>query len=148
MLREYLPVLAVAFIAIGALAGCEKGPTDEDVRRMCAVDGGAQVFEVIRISPDKFLVQDLYAIPSKDKATDRDDFFFVRDVKIVREGKPEVIRSSHRIVRRSDGKTVGEYVRYIRRGGDAPGPWHESQFACPEIGAKPTLEELVFLRQE
>jgi hypothetical protein len=41
-------------------------------------------------------------------------------------------RIHYQVLRRADGKLLGETTLYLRIGGDLPGPWHHSSFDCPD----------------
>lgn len=138
-------ILCISTVAAGfLLGGCEKAQLDEEVKRLCAKDGGIRIYETVKLASDKFDEFGNPTIPSKEKAKVEDDYFFVREAQYLRTGNPEMWRTRHQIVRRADGKIMGESIRYSRRGGDMPGPWHESSFTCPEIGTQPSLEQSVF----
>lgn len=132
-----------------AISGCEreKDRLDAEVLRLCARDGGVKVYEKVKLPAEKFDTFGVAQVPSKDKAKPEDDYFFERDVQYLKKGNPELWRSQHRLIRRKDGKVLGESVRYSRRGGDMPGPWHESSFSCPDIGEQLGIERLVFQKE-
>ena len=131
------------------LTGCEKARLDEEVRRLCAKDGGIKVHETVRLAPDKFDKFGNPVIPSKEKSKLEDEFFYEHELQYLKKGNPEIWRSSSRIVRRKDGKVMGESIRYTRRGGDVPSPMHDSSFTCPEASsAQPNFEQSVFHKQQ
>lgn len=131
-------------IAAIGLSGCEKARLDEEVRRLCAIDGGVRVYETVVLPAEKFDKYGLALIPSKDKATLNDDYFSERLITFYIKGNPELWRTHFRIMRRSDGKVLGESISYTRRGGDLPGPWQASSFICPNPGTRLSLEQSVF----
>jgi hypothetical protein len=136
-------------IAIGlAIGGCEKARLDEQVRELCAKDGGIKVYETVTLPADKF---DAYArtnwiLPDKMQAKPTDDYFTVTDTRYYRTGNPEMSRRQYQIIRRSDGKVLGELVIYGRGGGDLPGPWMDSTYHCPPYGKSLEIETQVFQR--
>ena len=132
------------------LSACASGPSkeelDAEVKRLCAIDGGVKVYEMVKL-PDGLV--DKYGgirIPSKENAKSSDEYYYELEIYYYRKGNPEMSRSLYRVIRRSDGKILGESIRYGRGGGDLPGPWHDSSFTCPEIGAQPTLENSIFVK--
>lgn len=139
VLRSVHTVAALSCLL--GLVGCEKDRLDRQLLELCAKDGGNKVYEVVVLPPDKGA---LPRIPRKEYATAADEYYVVQEVTYLKQGNPELHRSRYRIVRRSDGKTIGESIYYVRRGGDLPGPWHASSLVCPEIGSLPRLESAVF----
>jgi hypothetical protein len=131
-------------IVIAGTSGCEKARLDDEVRRLCAIDGGVRVYETVVLPAEKFDKYGLVLIPSKDKATLNDDYFSERLITFYIKGNPELWRTHFRIMRRSDGKVLGESISYTRRGGDLPGPWQASSFICPNPETRLSLEQSVF----
>ena len=141
-----LPATA-GVILLAVACAREKDRLDAEVRRLCARDGGVKVYEKVILSADEFNRFGVPSIPSKEKMRPEDNYYYERHVEYLQGGNPELLRSQHLLKRRKDGKVLGESVRYTRRGGDLPGPWHESSFSCPNIGAQPPLEKLVFQKE-
>lgn len=122
---------------------------DRQVRQLCAKDGGVRVYEAVRLSTEEFdeLRRVNFVLPDKSQAKQTDEYYYETDRYYYRQRNPEVSRSQHRIVRRSDGKVLGELVRYGRGGGDLPGPWHGSSFMCPDPVRQPSnLETTIFVK--
>lgn len=143
-------------VVIGALwfggafweAGGKKLYWDAKVRDLCAKDGGVKVYETVELPPELY---DYYAgrnwvLPDKSKATPVDEYFFERDIVYLHEDDPLVTRSQARIIRRNDGRVLGEYIRYGRGGGDLPGPWHGSSFSCADITRPKSFAKSIFLK--
>lgn len=130
------------------LTGCEKARLDEEVRRLCAKDGGIKVYETVKLSPERFDPYGNVRIPSKKDAKPSDEYFYESETTNLRIGDPAMWRDHDRIIRRSDGKVLGEFVHYARRGGDIPGPWHESSFGCPDIKNLPNFENSIFVKEK
>lgn len=126
-----------------------KAHYDQQVREMCAKDGGVRVYETVRLPAERFnqLKRMNFVLPDKSQAKLTDEYYYETDRRYYRQRNPEVSRSQHRIVRRSDGKVLGELIRYGRGGGDLPGPWHESSFMCPDPVRQPSnFETAVFAK--
>jgi hypothetical protein len=123
--------LFFAVTAMLVMSGCEKGRLDDQVRRLCAIDGGVRVYQTVKLPPDRFDTFGVVSIPSKEKAKPADEYFYEWDVEYLQKGNPSLLRSHHRVIRRKDGKVLGELVRYARGGGDLPSPLHDSSFMCP-----------------
>lgn len=130
------------------LVGCEKARLDDEVRRLCAVDGGVKVYEKVVLPPSRFDKNGVINIPSKNDAKSSDDFYYESGTNYLKKGDPDLRRDHTKIIRRSDGKILGESIYYARRGGDIPGPWHPSSFGCPQIGSEPSMESSIFLKGE
>jgi len=116
------------------LAGCEKDRLDEQVKVLCAKDGGVKVYETVRLPKEVFTEHgDLkfYRATQGENALGP-DYIFVSEITEIKSGNPDLKRIAFRIVRRSDRFTLGESVSYARGGGDMPGPWHSSSFKCPD----------------
>jgi hypothetical protein len=144
------PRLAIwaALIAL-LLGGCirEKDRLDEQVRQLCAKDGGIKIYEHVRLAADKFDERghvNFYRRTSKEPLGA--EYFFEVKVDFFRKGNPEMWRNYFQVVRRSDGKVLGESISYSRRGGDWPGPWHESSFGCPDQAGDVALLSQVFVK--
>lgn len=146
MKKPTLTTMALCVTAFSLLAGCEKVRLDEEVRRLCAKDGGIKVYETVKLPAEKFDEYGVVRVPSKRDAKGSDGYYYERDTTYLKTGDPAMWRSHHRIIRSSDGKVLGESIHYARRGGDIPGPWHESSFGCPYIGTQPSLENSIFVR--
>lgn len=127
-----------------------KAHYDRQVRELCAKDGGVRVFETVKLPAEKFdeLKRKNFVFFSKKLAEATDEYYGEDDDHYYKQGHINVVRMQFRIIRRSDGKVLGESVRYGRGGGDLPGPWHESSFTCPDPGnpKSPKFETAIFVR--
>jgi hypothetical protein len=151
-------IIAVVLIVPGfawlawTLYGGEKRLLDQQVRELCAKDGGIKVYETVKLPAERFnhSGQLNFTIPVTPYSTlsDTDEYFLEWEVTKVISGNPSLERSHFRLVRRSDMKRLGESVSYSRISGDLPGPWHESSVICPEITIDQSLESSVFVRGE
>jgi hypothetical protein len=123
---------------------------DVQVNRLCAQDGGIRVYETVKLPAEKFDKWGNVGIPNKRFARPSDEYYFETEIQYYREGNPSLERARTVIVRHSDGKILGESVRYARGGGDLPGPWHGTSFHCPAIAmaGMPNLEQSIFLKGE
>jgi hypothetical protein len=140
--------IAHAALAMSALlTGCEKYVLDQQVKEMCAKDGGIKVYETVKLPADKFDKYGVVRIPSKKDAKPSDEYYYDTNTTYLRTGNPELRRSHDRIIRRGDGKVLGEFIYYARRGGDMPGPWHDSSFGCPDLQSLPNFENSIFTKE-
>lgn len=150
MLRWNLSQLLVVCVFISA---CARGPLvkshfDNEVKELCAIDGGIKVYETATLPASMF---DQYGNPKikfKKYSISDDEYFIDWDLQYLRSETPQISRSHYKIVRRRDSKVMGDSIRYSRGGGDMFGPWHDSSFTCPEIGSEPSLEKSIFLKAE
>jgi hypothetical protein len=144
-------LLPLTALLLPIFSACTSGPIakselDQEVRRLCAIDGGIKVYEAVRLPAEKFNEwrQTAFRIPPKESVRPGDEYYYEWEIHYYRRGNPEYWRSEHRLVRANDKKVLGTSVRYVRRGGDLPSPAHDSSFSCPEIGRQPSLEQSVF----
>lgn len=128
-----------------ALGGCEKARLDEQVRTLCAKDGGVKVYETVKLPTDRFDKYGVFNLPKREDARSEDDYFYISEMHYLRQGNPEMWRLHFQVVRKSDGRVLGEATTYTRRGGDMPGPWHESSFGCSFQADISDLKKQVFV---
>jgi len=143
-----LATLLIAVSMLPLLSACEKARLDEQVKELCAKDGGIKVYETVKLPADRFDQWGKVQIPSKEKAKADDAYYIEWEISYLKKGNPSLWRSHHRVVRKSDSKLLGESIMYARGGGDPPGPWHGSSFKCPEPTQGPSLESVVFSKGE
>lgn len=145
-MKTYI-LAAIAALVFSACAVPNKMATDAEVRQLCALDGGIKIYETVKLSPDKFDHYGNVNIPSKNDMNESDEYYYVREITYLKKGDPEMWRTHVIIIRRKDEKVLGELIRYTRRGGDIPGPWHPSSFVCPDIEkTSPSLEKSIFIQ--
>jgi len=137
--------LRIAMCALASLvtscATPSKSELDAEVRRLCAIDGGVKVYETVRLPADKFdqWGQINFYRPTRNEDAVGPDYTFKESVHYYRKGDADagtgdsvMARRHYQVLRKVDGKLLGETVLYGRRGGDMPGPWHPSTFSCPD----------------
>jgi hypothetical protein len=131
-----------------ALLGCtrERDLVDEQVRQLCAKDGGVRVFERVQLAADQFDPDGEILVLSEKSSKPTDKYYHVRDVIHLRKGNPEMWRAHYKLIRKSDSKVLGEAISYTRRGGDLPGPWHPSSFGCPHDADISDISKAVFYK--
>lgn len=140
--------LILLLIGAAGMSGCEKARLDDEVRRLCAIDGGVKIYEKVVLSKDKFDKYGVIAIPRLNESSAGSDYFFIYDVKYYVHGNPEMWRDHFQVIRRSDSKLLGEAISYSRRGGDLPGPWQSSSFSCPSDSDISSLKKKIFERAD
>ncbi len=124
---------------------------DHQVRELCAKDGGIRVYETVTLPAEKFeqFKRVNFIFPNKSQLKRFDEFYYESEDRYLRGGNFNILRMQYRIVRRSDGKMLGESIRYGCAGGGLPGPWHHSSFMCPDPVSQPSnFESLIFVKGE
>jgi len=143
--------VGIAVAGLVVLEGCtrERDELDQEVKQLCAVDGGVKVYETVSVPADYF---DEYGVARFPGATPLQpygqDYRRNWEIKYYRKGDPEMVRSHLSIVRLKDGKVLGEAIRYSRVGGDIPSWLHPSHFSCPAGAGSSDLERQVFIRRK
>ncbi len=145
MKTEWIGVLVAAIL----LSACEKARLDQEVDRLCRIDGGIRVYETVKLSMEDYderrgIVFPQYANLPGDKGRYGNLYYSSWETKTIVSGDPELVRSHLKIVRKSDEKILGEHVTYFRRGGDIPNPFHPSSYGCPRVDSTPDLVKQVF----
>ena len=141
--------LAAGFVILSVPALISNGVKahyDRQVRELCAKDGGVRVYETVRLTPEKFNQWGQVNFYRPDQGEDAlgAEYVFKRGTVYHKQGNPDLFRMHTQVIRRSDGKLLGESVFYKRGGGDLPGPWHGSSFMCPELGVKADVLRQIF----
>ena len=129
------------------LAVGDKWLADRQVRELCAKDGGVRVYETVRLPAEKFNQwgQVNFYRPDQGENALGPEYVFKRETVYLKQGNPEISRMHDQVIRRSDGKLLGESVFYRRGGGDLPGPWHGSSFMCPVLSVKTDVLRQIFV---
>ena len=144
-----------ALLLLPLATACSSGPIakaelDNEVRRLCAIDGGIKVYETVTLPADKFNEwgQVNFYKPTQGENALGTEYVFVADTYYYRKGNPQMARYGIKVIRHSDRKLLGEAISYGRGGGDIPGPWHPSSFTCPEISesGREALFKQIFIR--
>jgi hypothetical protein len=112
---------------------------DTEVKRLCAIDGGIHVYEMVTVPPEIFG----NAVSARREEEPTKEYYFDRSESVLlSDGERTLVRRAFRIVRRSDNKVLGETVTYTRRSVDiAP-----SSFSCPEQWQQNIMDLNVFLK--
>lgn len=145
-MRTLISLLLLLPLATACASGPSKSELDAEVKRLCAIDGGIKVYETVTLPPEKFDKYGNVSIPSKEHAKIEDEYYIEWKIIYLKDGDPSLLRSHHRLIRRSNQKLLGESIMYSRGGGDLPGPWHPSSFSCPEPSQHPSLESSIFVK--
>ncbi|MHB1429786.1 MAG: hypothetical protein ACYC5U_01660 [Rhodocyclaceae bacterium] len=123
---------------------------DMQVRELCAKDGGVKVYETVRLPASEYNRHSRknWILPNKTQMTPTDEYFSESETLYYRKSNPQFARTVARIVRRSDGKALGEYIHYGRGGGDLLGPWHGTSYLCPDPTKSLGFETKIFMKEE
>jgi len=136
-----------------------KRRADRLVDELCAKDGGVRVIETVALAPGLF---NAYGQPeigfvnaeSPRSTPSPSGLGFVLDTQDIvgSHNSTEVRalavwRARVQLARVNDGKILGESVQYLRRGGDALGPWHPSSYGCPIDATEMNLAARVVQQQ-
>lgn len=146
--RALALVVGFAILSVPALvSNGVKAYYDRQVRELCAKDGGVRVYETVRLPSSRFDKWGNVGVHEKRYVKPTDEYYYESEILYYREANPTLLRSRSWVVRRSDGKVLGEAISYGRGGGDLPGPWHGSSFHCPPIAeAEGKIESTIFLK--
>lgn len=128
-------------------ASPSKSEFDAEVKRLCAIDGGIKIYETVTLTADRFDKYGNIYIPMKSAQRETEDYFLEWRADHLQSGNPSMRRDHFLIYRKADEKLLGEAVSYGRRGGDTPGPWHESSFRCPPEAGDQDLIRRIFRKQ-
>lgn len=149
-----VPYVALV-LALAALAGCgspRKAELDREVDRLCAIDGGVHVYEVVRLPKEDFgpdgavfpQFRHLYATGGHLGP----NFRVLTEKKVLVAGDPALQRDRVTVLRMADSKTLAEYVNYKRSGGDPSGPWEPSHKSCPQSTTTGDFYQRIFVRED
>ena len=126
---------------------------DKEVDRLCAVDGGIKVYDKIPLPLERFNQWGDPLIPIAGiPGSAKEPYLLEIQSRVLVKGDPYGIgmptlsRFHARVIRQSDGKSLGEVTSYLRTGGDPGGPWNPSSYnGCSEGGDK-ALKQRVFFK--
>lgn len=142
-------VVALVWLAVSFwYGGGRKYYYDAEVERLCAIDGGIKVYEMVKLPADKFNQwgQPNFYNPTLKANALGPEFEFNLASEYVRKGPPNLLRFEASITRKQDGKLLGKSIEYKRSGGDMPGPWQSSTYLCPPNAGEVRLMENIFVR--
>ena len=146
-MKIFLSILLILPLITTCASGPGKRQLDDEVRRLCAIDGGIKVYETVKLPVSRFDEFGQVRIPTKKRAKPEDEYYWDASRVFIRKSNPEMWKSYISVYRRVDAKLLGEAISYTRRGGDIPGPWHESSFMCPEDAGQNDLNRQIFYKK-
>ncbi|MDT3735116.1 MAG: hypothetical protein ROZ00_02710 [Denitratisoma sp.] len=146
-------LLFIAAAALVLLSGCEKARLDQEVDRLCRIDGGIKVYETVKLSKENYdekrrIVFPQYVGLPEDKGRYGTSYIVFSKDSILKDGNPSLRRSHIQVIRVSDKKVLGERINYTRFGGDIPNPFHPSSYSCQNVIDNPGLIRRVFIEGE
>jgi hypothetical protein len=105
---------------------------------MCEKDGGVTVFEKVELTKEEYERNDgkngFIAVRPEETPLSKHEYAWRSSDNVIHESNPYVWRSEYNTYRKSDGKILGKWVVYVRRGGDFPsGIVHASSFSCTDV---------------
>lgn len=122
---------------------------DQQVKKLCAKDGGVKVYETVTLPIDKFDKWGNVHLNNKKYAKTIDEYYYESENIRLKQGNPQLWRYHTLFYRQSDGKLLGELISYGRGSGGLPGPWRSSSFSCPDPIKQPSnIEKLILLKAE
>lgn len=143
---ERLVRVALFLLGIVALVGCERAKLDEELRRLCAVDGGVRVYETVKLPISEFNEYGQVSFYKSLPGSELLSFYtLIREEHTYKSGNPRMWRTYTAVRRVRDGKILGESIGYTRFGDGFEGPFHPSSISCPEaFGEVPLLGAVFF----
>ena len=154
-MRMVLPGIAFTLFLVGCATPTQMS-LDEEVKRLCAIDGGIRVYETVKLPSDRFSATGLidFYRPTAGEGALGSAYLFRSSREWISKTATEtsgtkLSRVHISIIRRADSKMLSEMIVYQRAGGDVHGPWFPSSFSCPEIsGGEHSLLRSTFARQD
>ena len=155
--RKNSVTLATTMILVSACVsytGAAKSHWDEQVKALCAKDGGVTVYQKVHISTADInrhvlpmTADGKLGFTAKELAHPDAPIYSVDRITTLKEGNPTLRRIESIIVRRSDGAVVARWVNYARLGGEPPiGLSDGTSFICPDVRKMSTdLHEQLFV---
>lgn len=141
-MKTFFLFLLILPLITACASGPSKGQLDAEVDRLCAIDGGIRVYETVTLPPDKFNKwgEINFYRPTQGENTLGSEYIYQWDTHYYKKGDPvsqgaqeTAMRRDHiKIIKRTNMKLLGEFVKYHRAGGDLPGPWMPSSYHCPD----------------
>lgn len=152
VMRRVVAVLLGFLVFIGFLGWgpYQKYRLDREVDRLCAIDGGARIYETVTLSKENFgpngEVFPQFRSDVKRGGGLGPDYEWKSIREDIRVGNPSLTRWRTTIKRVRDGKLLAEQVNYVRGGGDAPGPAAPSSHGCSTVAID--LTSKVFFKEK
>ena len=146
-MKTFLSILLILPLITACASGPSKGQLDDEVRRLCAIDGGIKVYETVKLPADRFDEYGQVRIPTKKSAKPEDKHYYEYSTSFLLKGNPEMVQHHFKLYRQLNKRLLGEAIFYSRRGGDIPGSWLGTAFLCPVKTDITDLKKQVFIKK-
>jgi hypothetical protein len=142
-------LLPLTTLFLPILTACTSGPIakatlDQQVDRLCAVDGGIKVYKKIKLPPEMFNQRRQAHVPAERFMTKESDYFYTSEYSHPDKSNSKITRIHFKIYKRNEKLLLGESISYLRIGGDFIGPWQESSYTCPPKSGNVDLAGEIF----
>ncbi|MCL2075401.1 MAG: hypothetical protein FWH15_02960 [Betaproteobacteria bacterium] len=106
---------------------------DAEVNRLCNIDGGIKVYEIVTLPPEKFNEwgQVNFYEPTQGENALGSEYSYKWEQTYLKKGNPKLYQYHIEVVRRVDSKKLGETTLYSRVGGNLP--FMGSNYRCPPL---------------
>lgn len=155
----HMTTTVLSTLLAATLTGCEKYELDRQMEALCKKDGGVRVYESVKLSASEFDQRGTKRLHYAESKTNREgllgpDYRFVERFETVagsrgNEWRGHLDRYVIQVIRRLDGKLLGESVAYSRVGGDGITTivhWQPSSSTCPHVEVD--LVNSIFMKGE
>ena len=94
-MKTLLVILLVLPFVTACISGPSKGQLDAEVRRLCAIDGGIKVYEMVKLPAERFDQHGQIRIPYKENLKPKDEYYKVWHVSYIKNGNPSSNECRH-----------------------------------------------------
>lgn len=146
-IRRKIKFALLCIAVMVTITGCEKQRVDAQMEELCKKDGGVNVYERILLSEAELEKKGL-PIFFNSWNKPGGGYRFISEYKRLKSNKPTLTRYKYSVIREADNKVLGEYIVYIRIGGDIIwrlGP--DSSKACPLNGGDISFLNSIFVKK-
>jgi hypothetical protein len=134
------------------LTACTSGPIvkaqlDEEVNRLCAIDGGIKVYETVKLPPEKLNKWNEvnFDVLREERKKFDSEYYYTHTTLYYRKGNPELYRSHFKLFKSHDNVLLGETITYGRRGGGYGGAVARILLSMPPVADISNLKKSVFV---
>ena len=148
-------IVTTTLAATLLLPGCEKYALDRQMEELCAKDGGVRVYEKV-VLPAEMFGENGDPFPGWQQRPESErlgnDYQLIHEITYLKKGEPlrgesQLDRDHWKVIRKVDGKVLGEGISYGRSGGDFIVIDHFTSASCPvRMGAPREIIRAVFTK--